>query len=257
MADLDTPLKRLSGINPSCPWRGLFPLPDGTISKADRQTTAYFYSGIAASAPPTTAAITGTVIGATEANIVSGGRTIIITLTNDTWVASGATFNAQRQNIINGLNSAQAEAGGWNATVRATEVVTAVIRTSATVVTITLSASATYNITAAETITVTVPSTALVNSASDVTGSPTFQITPIVVTTGVTGSIGRFFRDKKKRGRVIRYADFTTQEAYAAALAEAAIPLSKVTDTGEVQGESEIEDDDAIIRALFLRNVIH
>jgi len=124
------------------------------------------------------AVITGTAAaGLTEAEVVAGGETIIITLTNDTWVAAGATFNAQRQNIIDGLDSAQSEVTGWNAEVRDNEVVTAVVRTSDTVVTITLSAAAAYDVTADETITVTVPASALVTSATELTATPTIAVT--------------------------------------------------------------------------------
>jgi hypothetical protein len=127
--------------------------------------------------PAATAALTGTALTSiTEADIVTGGKTIIITLSNDTWVTSGATFDAQRQNIINGLDSAQAEGTGWNAVVQATQAVGGVVRTSDTVVTITLDAFATYNITATETITVTVPSTA-VTLAGAIVATPTFDIT--------------------------------------------------------------------------------
>lgn len=128
------------------------------------------------------AALTGTIIGAKQANIVTGGNTIILTLTSDTWVASGATFNAQRQAIINGLTSAQAEAHGWNAEVRDKEVVGAVVRTSNTVVTITLTAAASYLITAQETITVTIPSAALTSLGASLAATPTF-----VVSTGIGG----------------------------------------------------------------------
>lgn len=123
-----------------------------------------------------TAVLTGTLTpSATEAEIVAGGETLIITLTGDTWVTAGANFDAQRQNIINGLDSAQGEAGGWNAKVRDLEVVTAVVRTSNTVVTVTLTASATYDITADETITATVPSTA-VASIQEIVATPTFSV---------------------------------------------------------------------------------
>lgn len=126
---------------------------------------------------PASAALTGTITAtAREADIVAGGKTIIITLTNDTWVAAGATFDAQRANIIQGLDSAQSEALGWNAKVRDLEVVGAVVRTSATVVTITLSASATYDITATETITMTVPTTALVFGQAAIVATPTFTV---------------------------------------------------------------------------------
>ena len=127
-----------------------------------------------------TAAITGTSVPTiTEADVVTGGKTIIITLTGDTWVAAGATFNAQRQNIINGLDSAQSELTGWDNEVRDKEVVTAVVRTSDTIVTVTLTASAAYDITATETITATIPATALVTSVSAIIGVPTFTVTAV------------------------------------------------------------------------------
>lgn len=121
-------------------------------------------------------ALTGTIVGATESDIVAGGKTIILTVTGDSWVASGATFDAQRANIIAGLTSAGAELLGWNNTVKALQGVAGVVRTSATVVTITLDAQATYSITANETVTVTVPSTALVLGAA-IVAAPTFTVT--------------------------------------------------------------------------------
>jgi len=159
------------------------------------------------------AVITGTASsGLTEAEIVTGGETIIITLTNDTWVAAGATFNAQRQNIIDGLDSAQSEATGWNAEVRDNEVVTAVVRTSDTVVTITLSAAAAYDVTADETITVTVPATALVTSATELTATPTIAVTADVEEDeeqpsggyGIRNAYDAYRQRKRKRKRDIK-----------------------------------------------------
>jgi hypothetical protein len=126
-------------------------------------------------------ALSGTVTTATETDIVTGGKTIILTLTGDTWIAAGAgSFDLQRANIIAGLTSAQSEALGWNNVVKVLQSITGVVRTSNTVVTITLDAFATYNITASETITVTVPATALVGGVALV-ASPTFTVTPISV----------------------------------------------------------------------------
>jgi len=52
-----------------------------------------------------TATLSGTVTASiTESDIVTGGKTIILTLTGDTFVAAGTAFDAQRQAIINGLN---------------------------------------------------------------------------------------------------------------------------------------------------------
>ena len=137
------------------------------------------------------AIISGTITpSSTEAEIVTGGKTIIITLTGDTWIAAGAaSFDLQRANILQGLDSAQSEATGWNLQVRDTEVVTAVVRTSDTVVTITLSASPLYNITANETITVTVPGTA-VTGGNAIVATPTFD-----VTFGIVGAVLSAFRN--------------------------------------------------------------
>lgn len=136
----------------------------------------------------TSVALTGTATASiTEGDIVTGGKTIILTVTGGRWVPTGASFDAQRQNIINGIDSAQAEATGWDAVVKAGLAVTAVARTSDTVVTVTLSAFATYNITAQETITATIPSTALAGGLA-VVASPTFTITADVV----PGGSGKF-----------------------------------------------------------------
>lgn len=133
-------------------------------------------------APPALAAITGTATATIdEDDVTAGGKTIIITLTGDQWLASGGDFNGSRQSIIDGLDSAQVESLGWNLEVRDKEVVTAVVRTSPTVVTITLTASGSYDITAQETITVTVPSTALLAGILDVTGDTTFTVDAVGV----------------------------------------------------------------------------
>jgi hypothetical protein len=122
-------------------------------------------------------AVSGTITSSTTENdIVSGSKTIVITLTGDTWVPAGAEFDAQRQNIIDGLNSAQSEANGWNNEVRDKQSASGVVRTSDTLVTVTLDAQAAYDISANETITVTVPASALVTSTSPLVASPTFDV---------------------------------------------------------------------------------
>jgi hypothetical protein len=153
--------------------------------------TAILYSGGALTATPTftivgsaeSVALTGTISdGATTTEIKAGGETAIITLTNTTWVASGSTFNAQRQNIINGFVSASSDANGWNNR-RADFPVTDVVRTSDTVVTVTFSASSNFAIGATETITLTVPASAIVHGTALV-ATPTFAITPRFATSG-------------------------------------------------------------------------
>lgn len=136
-----------------------------------------------------TAAITGTFLTTpTEAEVVAGTQTIIITLTGENWIAT-AGFDAQRQAIIDGLTSAGAEAGGWNAKVRDIMAVTTVVRTSDTAVTVTLPATADYSISANETVTVTVPTSALAHDyGSAITGDVAIPIAKVAATVAVTGS---------------------------------------------------------------------
>jgi hypothetical protein len=130
------------------------------------------------------AALTGTLADdATEAQIVSGGQTLIITLTNDTWDATIGDNNSKTTDLINGIDSGSSEGTGWDAVVKANMDYNDVTRTSDTVVTITLGAEATYDITSNETITVTVPATA-VAGGSPIVATPTFDITTVAA--GVT-----------------------------------------------------------------------
>lgn len=126
------------------------------------------------------AVLTGTIIASiTEADIVAGGKTLIITLTDDTWIAAGAgSFDLQRDEIIAGVTAAENEALGWNLVPKVNQTLAGVVRTSDTVVTITWDAFATYNITASENITVTIPSTAVVGALA-IVATPTVIITSV------------------------------------------------------------------------------
>jgi len=103
------------------------------------------------------ATLSGTITASvSESDIVSGGKTLIITLFNASWVASGGTFDAQRQAIIDGINgddSDQLENG---------LAVTDVIRTSATVATITCSAIPSFDVASTATYVVVIPGAAVV-----------------------------------------------------------------------------------------------
>ena len=127
--------------------------------------------------PVVTAVLTGTLADdATEDQIVAGGETLIITLDADTWDATVGADNAITTALINGLDGDGTE---WDTEVKANMDFNDVVRTSDTVVTITLGAEAGYDISTAETITATVPASALVTSSSAVVATPTFQVTPV------------------------------------------------------------------------------
>lgn len=122
-------------------------------------------------------ALTGTITTpATDANIIAGGMTIILTLSGDTWATAGANFDSEKYNLMQGITSAGAETLGWNNEVRdKQDYDTAIVRTNDTVVTITLLASADYRITADETITVTIPASILTGGVQ-IVAAPTFTI---------------------------------------------------------------------------------
>ena len=141
---------------------------------------------------PATVAVSGTADNATNAEIIAGGKTIILTVSNDEWVAAGATFNAIRQDIIDGLDAASSPTYGWNNEVRDVMGVGSVVRTSSTVVTITLPATAEYDINANESITVTVPASALTEEVSPVVATPAVDIT---ANSTATSRISVGFRD--------------------------------------------------------------
>jgi hypothetical protein len=132
--------------------------------------------------PQRSAVISGTITAAvTETDIVNGGKTLIITLSGDTWIAAGAgSFDLQRDEIIAGVTSAQGEALGWNLVPKVLQSLGGVIRTDDNTVTINWDAFATYNITAQEVITVTVPSTATVGAAGAIVATPTFTVDALV-----------------------------------------------------------------------------
>lgn len=121
-------------------------------------------------------------------------NTIVITLTNDTWVAAGGTFNDQRSAIISGMDSAQSETYGWDAEVAATGKtgVAQCVRTNDTVCTITLLPAevAAYRITSNEVVTVTIPAAALTTSGSNVVATGAFTITAAAESVAVTGTAG-------------------------------------------------------------------
>lgn len=153
----------------------------GTGSLALSWPTATLTLGarIVAASAVASATLGGTVIttSVNEADIVAGGKTIILELTNDTWVTAGATFDATRDDIIAGLDSNLAEAAGWDAVVKVTGLsVTDVVRTDNDTVTITLPAVASYDISLTETITVTIPAVALTGGVALGTTPTSFVI---------------------------------------------------------------------------------
>jgi hypothetical protein len=137
-----------------------------------------------------TALLSGTVVpSATETEIRAGGQTIIFTLTGDTWVAKGlfdpdlfdpaifdtGAFGAARQAFINGSSGDGTE---WDAE-KSNIPVSAVVRTSDTVLTLTLSGLSGYDIAVDEVVSWTIPGAAVV-SGTPIVASNTFTVESVV-----------------------------------------------------------------------------
>lgn len=77
----------------------------GWDTAANTNRTSHIIVSVPDLVASTSVALTGTVTATiNEDDIIAGGKTIILTLTDDTFVAAGATFDAQRQAIIDGLD---------------------------------------------------------------------------------------------------------------------------------------------------------
>lgn len=130
--------------------------------------------------PDAVATITGTITAfATESDIVAGGKTIIVTLENDTWKVAGTGpigSTADTQEIIDGATAALTPTFGWNNEVRDKALTSEIARTSPTVMTWALGAQAGYNISILESITFTIPSAGLTSGGDPVVATPNFTI---------------------------------------------------------------------------------
>ena len=95
-------------------------------------------------------------------------------------VATSSPFAVAKADLVAGLDSAQSEAGGWDAKVKPALLAapSSIVRTSATVATVTLPAVGDHDITAQETITDTIPATIL-TGGSAIVATPTFMIDPV------------------------------------------------------------------------------
>ena len=157
---------------------------DGTLYKcgSSNDWTPYFtpleYPHPLRNESPTPAAVlTGSLSDdATEAEIVNGGETVIITLANDTWVATIGENNDITTNFIAGIDSNQDfDNFDWDSIVKGGLTYQNITRNDGTTVTVLLPAFNTYDIDSNETITITIPADSL-TAGEVVVASPSFSI---------------------------------------------------------------------------------
>jgi hypothetical protein len=120
----------------------------------------------------------GLIPDATEAEVVGGGQVLNLDILGaaDQWHMDIPGDNAITQALIDGLVSAQSEAGGWNAVARPGLTYQDVTRYSDTLIGFTLPAFGSYAITADETITIGIPSGAFVKFPYAIEANATFRI---------------------------------------------------------------------------------
>ena len=181
------------------PWQGSeadkFYLTSGQFTSTLKTSLASgVVLGIETNALHFSADVGGTIVTspANDTDIVAGGKTIILTLNtgrlplqSDTWGATVGDDNAITQALIDGITSSGVEPFGWNLVVRNNLVFGDVVRTSDTIVTITLPAFALYSITIPEAIIVTIPDSALVGG-NGLVGQPAFAITLLSISNNDT-----------------------------------------------------------------------
>jgi len=149
-------------------------IPSGSISGVSSTVIAVPAVTIKAAV---TASISGTAATATESDIVAGGKTIIITLSNGTFGTQIASLTSKREALIDGL-TAGSDTAEWAKVITALKAAgaAAVTRDSDTQVTITLPATAEYSIAGNQTITLNIPSGSISGVSSTVVAAPTVTI---------------------------------------------------------------------------------
>jgi hypothetical protein len=155
-------------------WNGTATLASWTLATQNESTTGNDAGNALLYQLASDGAATGNLTVADNGGTASNGLGFGILVT-----FRETKFADVRQAIINHIDSAQSEAHGWDADVKAACLadLTCVVRTSDTVVTVTLPAVSTYDITAQETITATAPAEAVAGGA-DIIATPTFTVDP-------------------------------------------------------------------------------
>ncbi len=129
-------------------------------------------------------ALTGTAIGGVlEAEIVTGGETVIMTLTDGKWVEDLGGDNAITTAFLAAITGS--EGGGNDFDDEVALVHGDLVRTSETVLTLTLPAAGSYAIASDETVSVTPPASALQKAI--VPAFKTFRVS--IITVALTGTV--------------------------------------------------------------------
>ena len=128
--------------------------------------------------------LTGTAItgGMTEEMMVNGGETLIITLSGDTWAPTLGANNALTTAFLAAITGNDGGANGFDAEVALVH--GNLVRTSSTVMTLTIPAGASYAVTTDETITVAPPASSVDDGIAPTTSTFTVTANVSIALTG-------------------------------------------------------------------------
>ncbi len=151
----------------------------GFVGASKRAIKGFFsYSYTVTTITNGSVVLTGTAITALiESDVITGSKTVIATISDDTWLSTLGDDNAATTAFLLGLTSDRNGSTEWDIQVRNNLTFTMLTRTSATVATLILPASSGYEPNGNETITLTVDASAMTSTSSDVTATPTFTVT--------------------------------------------------------------------------------
>jgi len=213
--------------------------------------------------PEATVAITGTAVsagGSLESEIVTGGRTVILTLTGAVWHADIAADNTRTADLVAGFVAAESEAAGWTAQILAGDGsmdYTDVVRTSDTVVTVTLPASASYSVSTHENITIQIPGSALADGAYG--KGFTINTVPLKITAGSFALTGTAVAGGVLESEIVTGGETViltlTADAWVATMAsDNAITTAFIAAfTGDASGAGSWNDENALAHGNIVR----
>jgi len=130
-----------------------------------------------------------------ETNIVNGGKTLVITLTDGQWVTDIATDTTKRNALFAGL-IASTEASEWTKVITALQTAGeyAITRTSNSAITINLPAVTGYNIASNQNVGINIPASSIIGSKATLIAAQTIKIermpTATLSGTAIGSSIG-------------------------------------------------------------------
>lgn len=202
--------------------------------------------------PSLAIALSGTGIdsGLLEAEVVTGGETLILILSGDTWQETIGDDNALTTALLAAITGDDGGGNGWDDEVALVH--GNVVRTSSTIVTITLPSAGSYSVAADETVTVAVPAGSVTKGIAP--ASKTFDVSIITVALSGTMVAGGVLESEIVTGSETLIITLTGDTWVATIGADNAITDALIAGiTGDDAGGNGFDDEVAIVFGVVTR----